>query len=135
MWTRFTRRTRTNLGVPSGGTCAAFLLAIVLLLCHGVFGAEHLIPSYHAGATDHVERSPLLTIEDEPGGWSPLDGEHDAAYYATLLAALLLLAATLGPGLPVVLCGVRGHRVAFCRPPRVSPPRGPTAPLLQVFRL
>ncbi|QIN84491.1 hypothetical protein GBA63_18970 [Rubrobacter tropicus] len=135
MGTRFTRRTRTNLWVPSGGACAAFLLAIALLLCHGIFGAEHLTPPYHAGATDHVERSPLLTVEDELGGWPPLDGGDDAAYYATLLAALLLLAAVLGPGLPVVLCGVRGHRMSFCHPPRVPPPRGPTAPLLQVFRL
>ena len=133
--TRFARRTRTDLWGPSGGACASFLLAIALLLCHGVFGAEHLTISYQSGATDHVERSPLTTVEGEPGEWPPLDGEGDAAYYATFLAALLLLAAVLGPGLPLVPCGVRGYRGSPCRPRRVPPPRGPTAPLLQVFRL
>lgn len=138
--TRFAPRARTNpwdtsFWVPSPGACAAFLLAIALLLCHGVFGAEHLSTSQHAGATDHGERSPLPTFEDEPGGWPHLDGGGDAAYYATLLAALLLLAAVLGPSVPTALCGVRGHRVVSCRPRRVPPPRGPTAPLLQVFRL
>ena len=141
--TRFARRARTHLRdasfwVPSPGACAAFVLAIALLLCHGVFGAEHLTASYHAGAadpTEHVERSPLPAVGDEPGGWPPIDGEGGAAYYATLLAALLLLAAVLGLGPPAALCGVRGHRVVSCRPRRVPPLRGPTAPLLQVFRL
>ena len=141
--TRFARRARTNLRDasfwgPSPGVCAAFVLAIALLLCHGVFGAEHLTASYHAGAagaTEHVERSPLPTVGDEPGGWPHLDGEGDAAYYATLLAALLLLAAVLGLGRPPALRGVRGYWKSYCPPRRVPPPRGPTAPLLQVFRL
>ena len=141
--TRFVRRAATNLWDksfwnPSPGAYAAFLLAIALLLCHGVFGAEHLTTSYHAGAadaTDHVERLPLPTVEDEPGASPHLGGEGDAAYYATLLAALLLLAAALGPGLPVFLRGVRGHRASYCPPRRVPPFRGPTAARLQVFRL
>ena len=127
---KFARRARTNLRDASGGAGAAFLLAIALLLCHGVFGAGHLTTSYHAAyqpsATDHAEgRSPLTTVEDE----------DDAAYYATLLAALLLLAAVLRSGPPIVLRGVRGYRGSPCCPRRVPPPRGPTAPLLQVFRL
>ena len=135
MWTRFARRTRTNPRVPSGGACAAFLLAIALLLCHGVFGAEHLTTSYHAGATEHVERSPLLLVEDDSGKWPPLDGEVDATYYATLLAALLLLAAVLSPGRSIALGRLHGNRGSPCRPRRVYPRRGPTTSRLQVFRL
>lgn len=121
--------------VPFGGESLAFLLAVALLLCHGVFGALHLLPD-RAGPADHGERPPLLLGEGASQGQPADDGPVDEEYFAVLFVVLL------GLGLVVRLSIGPRNRASISRPykplPRslfLPPPRGPTAPLLQVFRL
>lgn len=121
--------------VPLGGGSLAFLLAVALLLCHGIFGAEHLLPD-RAGPADHGERSPLLVGDGVSQGQPSEDGPVGEEYFAVLFVVLLVL------GLVVLLGTGPRDRVSISRsyellprPLFLPPPRGPTAPLLQVFRL
>ena len=114
------------------------LLAGTLLLCHGVFGALHLVcnPPRCAGAIDH-------SAGHEPAaGAAPDAHEHPAdhgtgtEYFAVVAGLLGLLVGLLpmsapsrvgiGMGWPSVL---RRAYVVF------RPARAPTSPTLQVFRL
>ncbi len=114
---------------------------MVLLACHGFLGAPHHLPglpdhSHHAThpAGEHPSHAPA---EGLPDGHPGLHLGHSG--YAVVLISVLL-----GAVLGLLLSGVRawGKTAAASRPigrylpPLVlHPPRGPTAPLVQVFRL
>lgn len=109
------------------------LLVATVLFCHGVYGYSHQL---------QVD-SPASAMSME-GHHSPMDGESSGGhvmtagnYFAAFLvaffgAALLLRVWSTGP-LPR-LAGIppfeRRSQTTF-----LHPPRGPTTPLLQVFRL
>ncbi|QIN80991.1 hypothetical protein GBA65_21280 (plasmid) [Rubrobacter marinus] len=121
------------------------LLVGALLLCHGVLGFAHQT-TCHGGceATDAVAVSSYAHGEHGPGdaggdvssGGAQDSGQAPAGYFAVALA--LFGAAFVG-----WLIGATGRReTAVLRPyrPRALPalaclPRGPTLPVLQVFRL
>ncbi len=121
----------------SRGRLLALLLVGTLLLCHGVFGVMHLCSASHASTSHgHEHHSPT----DAGAGVQEHVACHlmDVAhYFAVFLAALL------GLVLWLLLKGARlwGRVTAplvfyrRLRPPVFHPPRGPTLPVLQVFRL
>ena len=122
---------------PIGRQLLALLLVGTLLLCHGLFGALHLCSASHASASHgHEHHSPTETGagDQEHAVCHLMDVAH---YFAVFLAALL------GLMLWLLLKGARvwGRVVAplvfdrRLRPPVFHPPRGPTLPVLQVFRL
>ena len=123
----------------------ALLLVGTLLLCHGVFGAMHLCSYSHASASHvHEHHSPPADAGDPADAGAGVQEEHavchlmDVAHYFAVF-----LAAFLGLVLALLLKGARlwGRVTApfvfglRLRPPVFHPPRGPTLPVLQVFRL
>ena len=121
-----------------GARQLSVLLAGTLLLCHGVFGALHLVcgPPRCAGVAEH-------SAGHEPAAGAvagvhehPADHGTGTEYFAVvagllgLLVGLLRKGATsrvaIGMGWPTVL---RWASLAF------RPARAPTSPILQVFRL
>lgn len=118
------------------------MLVVAVLLCHGVFGYAHELSP--------PEATKVPSAHSTPGPQHAMAGQHDAShsehgvgghlsaggYFAILLA--LLFGAFLLPrgGLPA---SVRLPAPAFFERRLVfrtlHPPRGPTAPFLQVFRL
>ena len=136
-------RNRSDLLV-SGKVVRLAILCLVgaLLLCHGLFGAlhlcsttEHAAPADSHLAHDHHASSEAGANTNEHPVYHLL---HAAAYYAVFLAAFLWL--VFG------LLLLKGARVwSTCTAPAASfrrfgpvvlhPPRGPTLPVLQVFRL
>ena len=132
---------------PGSGGFLAVLLIGALLLCHGILGFAHQA-SCHAGckATEPLPSSPSFYGEhgsgaagghagDGPAG-TQTGGHGTGGYFAVVL--VLFGAASLG-----LLLGARKQsETAVLRPyrPRSLPafaclPRGPTLPLLQMFRL
>ena len=124
---------------PKGRQLLALLLVGTLLLCHGVFGVLHLCPSSHASASHgHEHHSPADTgtVDHEHAVCHLMDAAH---YFAVFLVAIL------GLVLGLLLRGARlwgsvTTPLAFyfyrrLRPSISHPPRGPTLPVLQVFRL
>src|SRR5215203_7368884 len=135
-------RTRSDLLVSGKVRLAILLLVGTLLLCHGVFGALHLCSTTeHAASTDsHLAHDHHTSLEagantDEHTMCHLL---HAAAYSAVFLAAFLWLVFGL-----LLLKGARlwststAPAASFRRfgPVVLHPPRGPTLPVLQVFRL
>jgi hypothetical protein len=129
----------TNTGLSrSRNVLLALLLAGTLLLCHGVFGALHLCSASQASASHaHEHNSPMdagAGVQEEHAVCHLMDVAH---YFAVFLAAIL------GLVLWLLLKGARlWGRVSApfvfglrLRPPVFHPPRGPTLPVLQVFRL
>jgi len=137
-------RTRSDLLV-SGKVVRLAILCLVgaLLLCHGLFGALHLCSTTeHAASTDshstqdhHASSEAGANTNEHPPVCHLL---HAAAYYAVFLAAFLWLVFGL-----LLLKGARlwstitAPAASFRRfgPVVLHPPRGPTLPVLQVFRL
>jgi hypothetical protein len=115
------------------------LLAGAVLLCHGVFGALHLVCDFPAcaGAAEHA-------AEHEPAtGTAGNSHEHPAGHgagaeYFAVIAGLLSLLLTLLPkcaaGLRIWL-GTRWPAVLRRVPAVLCPPPTPTPPILHVFRL
>src|SRR5215210_3501971 len=135
-------RNRSDLLVSGKVRLAILCLIGALLLCHGVFGALHLCSTTeHAASTDshlaqdHHASSEAGANTDEHTMCHLL---HAAAYYAVFLAAFLWLVFGL-----LLLKGARlwstitAPAASFRRfgPVVLHPPRGPTLPVLQVFRL
>src|SRR5919199_2208198 len=119
------------LGFP-GGRLLALLLVGVLLLCHGVFGALHLCPASQVSASQvHEHHSPAET--------GAADLEHSAchltsdAYFGVLLFTVFLGLLLGGAWLWSRVNASRPFERRF-RPLVLHPPRGPTAPLVGVFR-
>src|SRR5215213_3981446 len=134
--------TRSNLLVSGKGRLAILCLVGALLLCHGVFGALHLCSTMEHAASadshlthDHHASSEARANTNEHSVCHLL---HAAAYYAVFLAAFLWLVFGL-----LLLKGARlwststAPAASFRRfePVVLHPPRGPTLPVLQVFRL
>lgn len=113
----------------------ALLTVVALLLCHGFFGALHLFPDGQVAVTEvAAEGSPLTgagDAHDEPAVQSA--GKE---YFAVLVVLVLFLGLLLR-GIEAWR-GVPAPRPYFSLRTRLRvphPARGPTAPLLQVFRL
>lgn len=115
----------------------AIFLAFALLLCHGVLWGLHHCPdsqlsSAHQSHEHHLLAGNGVVDHEEPG--CHLGGGAD--YFIVLLATFLGLA------LGLLLKGVWPYKVTapFTSGRRLHalvmhPPRGPTVPVLQVFRL
>ncbi|HSK82461.1 MAG TPA: hypothetical protein VK902_03545 [Rubrobacter sp.] len=116
------------------------LLAAAVLLCHGVFGALHLVCDpleWCAGgaqhSAEHQPRSGAVDAHEHPTG-------HDVSspYFAVVALGLLGLILKLLPkcaaGLRIWL-GTRWPAVLRRVPAVLRPPPIPTLPVLQVFRL
>ena len=110
------------------------LVVVALLLCHGVFGYAHQLPQADAPAAHAAHSS---GIQSGPDG--DADGSHlGGAYFATLILLLFATSSVLllgrwvpaGARLPASPLRAGGWAVGG-----LPPPRGPTPPSLQVFRL
>lgn len=114
------------------GRLSVTLVVVALLFCHGAFGYAHQLPPADA---------PSAHVSHAAGGQMPdpaqsTDGLHlGDSYFATFLLLLLGTSLLLGGGvsvgakLPAPTLRLGGHKVGG-----LPPPRGPTPPLLQVFR-
>ena len=136
-------RTRSDLLV-SGKVVRLAILCLIgaLLLCHGVFGALHLCSTteHAASADSHLTQDHHASSEAgaNTNEHSVCHLLHAAAYYAVFLAAFLWLVFGL-----LLLKGARlwststAPAASFRRfgPVVLHLLRGPTLPVLQVFRL
>lgn len=124
-------------GAPAS-RALALLVVIALLLCHGFFGALHLLPA-NRGPAPEIAAAQEATVagagstHEDPA--VPSVGKEYFAVLVVLLLGLFLrpLLRRIGPwcrrAAPRTYSGLRTRlRVAH-------PARGPTGPLLQVFRL
>lgn len=129
---------------PGRSAALALLLAVALLLCHGVLGAHHQMhevanadgsPAFEHPAHGSVSHMGAHSVEQQP------NGEHDGCSTCVAYAAVLLIVS-----LKVLLWLLNGT-LAWTRKaepslpslglatPVSNPTRGPTLPVLQVFRL
>ena len=113
------------------------LLAGILLFCHGVFGALHLVCDL-PGCADGLEHA----VEHHPAPGAADAHEHPAGhgtgpeYFAVVASLLSLLLSLLSKGAPSwVPLGVRRPPALRRAPAVVRPPLTPSSPVLQVFRL
>ena len=134
---RAVRRARARRGA------VALLLAVAVLLCHGLYGASHQVhrfgpedPSQDVShANQHHGAHSALGGDDQGEGHA---GHPDGISYAATLSAVLLAAA-----FAVALGGARiGVRAALAADPGLQAPpsflrsaRGSPLTVLQVFRL
>ena len=116
------------------------LLAGAVLLCHGVFGALHLVCDpleWCIGGAQHSAEHQTSTGAGDAHDHPP---SHDVstAYYAVVALGLLVLILRLLPecaaGLRIWL-GTRWTALLRRVPAVLRPPPTPTAPVLQVIRL
>lgn len=140
---RAIRGTRACLGTRRG--TAALLLAVAVLLCHGLNGASHQVHRFGPEApgrvvphgTQHHEAHDTHAAHGGDDQGEGHAGHADGMAYAASLSVALLAAA-----FAVALGGARiGARVALTADPgRRYPPsslcsaRGSPLPVLQVFR-
>lgn len=115
------------------GRLFVLLIVVALLFCHGAFGYAHQLPPTDA----HAAHGAQMESGHQPGPDQGAGQTHPGvAYFATLLALFF--------GTFLLLCGrvmastrllapVTEHRGCWAKIP--FPPRGPTLPSLQVFRL
>jgi hypothetical protein len=114
------------------------LLAGALLLCHGVFGALHLVCDTPrcAGAQHAAEHRPAQAGAATDAHEHAAGHEAGTEYFAVVTGLLGLLLGLLPKGAPVRV-GMRARRARVLR--RASavfrPARAPTLLTLQVFRL
>jgi hypothetical protein len=137
---RTTSTTRDGLSFTgtSASRSLALLVAVALLLCHGFFGALHLFPA-DRGPTPELAVAQEATLagagsaHEDPA--VPSVGEE---YFAVLVVLLLGLVLGLLPRRICPWCGRPAPRTYSGLRTRLRvahPARGPTGPLLQVFRL
>jgi hypothetical protein len=123
----------------------ALLLAAALLLCHGAFGAHHQAhqtatgpPHQHApGHASHEGHGGASGL----GTWGHAEG-HGGGCSSCVAYSAVMLVVSLG-ALLALLQGVRpSTSIAAPTPaplgfvtPVLHPARGPTLPILQMFRL
>ena len=123
---------------PLSANQLSVVLAGTLLLCHGIFGALHLVcsPPVCAGAAEH-----LAAHEAETGGAAnahehPMDHGAGTEYFAVVAALLGLLLGLFPRGATArVRIGMGWPPVRRRAPIVFRPARAPTSPTLQVFRL
>jgi hypothetical protein len=115
------------------------LLIGSLLLCHGVFGALHLVCDpleWCAGAQHSAEHETAAGAGDTHE--YPTGHDVSTAYFAVVALGLLVLILRLLPkcaaGLRIWL-GTPWTAVLRRVPAVLRPPPTPTPPVLQVFRL
>ena len=124
------------LGATGGrGRVVAALLVVALLLCHGALGALHQASSWtveHDASGHHAPAAPPASTDHHAAG-AVAHADYAAVLFVVLIgAALALLWGRLQ---------ARGAAASPHAPRRVflrlalPPPRCPTPPLLQVFRL
>ena len=124
--------------VSGPGRFSVFLIVVALLFCHGAFGYAHQVSpvdiTVEKGA--HSAHAVHDTGVHQVGQNGNTEGTHlGDAYFATLMLLLFGAALLVGGGAPA------GKRLAIPGPRmdrgvwRLYPPRGPTTPRLQVFRL
>ncbi len=114
------------------------LLAGTLLLCHGLFGVAHLVcDPPRCLAAEHAAEH-----QDAQAGTAAGEREHSAGH-GTATEYFAVLAGLLGLLVDLLPKGVASRvGIPACQPPVVRreptvfcPARGPTPPVLQVFRL
>jgi hypothetical protein len=116
------------------------LLAGAVLLCHGVFGALHLVCDPLEWCIGGVQHSAEHQTSTGAGDAHEHHTGHggSTAYFAVVALGLLVLILRLLPkcaaGLRIWLGG-RGPAVLRRVPAVLRPPPIPTLPVLQVFRL
>jgi hypothetical protein len=115
------------------------LLIGMLLLCHGVFGALHLVCDpleWCAGAQHSAKHQPQSGAGDAHE--HPTGHDVSSAYFAVVALGLLALILRLLPkcaaGLRIWL-GTRWTALLRRVPAVLRPPPTPALPVLQVFRL
>ena len=138
------RNADQRLPINTGRSAAlALLLAVALLLCHGVYGWHHQAHQTPTGTTPR-QHAPEHSSHEGPAndirGGDAQGQEGDCSNCVEFTAVLLVLYL-------VALLAARGavcprtsvfavRRFAFWPVPGVShPARGPALPALQVFRL
>ena len=122
---------------PPGIDHLSVLLAGTLLLCHGIFGALHLVcdPPVCAGAAEHPAGHELAAgaagVHEHPA-----DHRAGTGYFAVVAGLLGLLLGLLPKGAPPrVGIGTEWPTVLRWASAVFRPARAPTLPTLQVFRL
>jgi hypothetical protein len=115
------------------------LLVGTLLLCHGAFGALHLvcIPPQCAGDAEHSAEHQAAAGGAGDSHEHPADHGMSTEYFAVLAVGLLgLLLGLIRNGSPLrIRLEVRRPAVLHLVPAVIRPPPIPTPPSLQVFRL
>ena len=120
------------------GRLSVSLVVVALLFCHGAFGYAHQVSPLDVPVEKgaHSAHAVHAAGGQHPGEDRGADGPHMGdAYFATLLlllfgTSLLLGAVLVGGKLPAAPSWEGYHGARW-----LPPPRGPTLPLLQVFRL
>lgn len=129
----------------SRGELLSAVLVVALLICHGALGALHQVswPATPPGGMHHATaaQDAAAALQGHTSGHPPdrrAGHPVGSSDYAAALFSVLLLGTILALLLRVTpwresSSGAGG--VGLARPPAgLPPPRGPTAPLLQVFR-
>jgi hypothetical protein len=117
------------------------VVVIALLLCHGVYGAAHRVHQA-PGATDHYRGAGHAAHGDGPGTVGGNTGPYDEGCFGCVAYAASLLVVSIGAVLWLLRGGPSWYEgnAAMLLPVRgpgsvLHPARGPTLPVLQVFRL
>ena len=117
------------------------MVVVALLLCHGVYGAAHQVHQA-PGATDLHHGAGHASHGDEPGTSGGHPGPYDEGCFGCVAYAASLLVVSIGAVLWLLRGGPswdEGNAAMLLqvRKPRavLHPARGPTLPVLQVFRL
>jgi hypothetical protein len=122
---------------PTSDRLLALLVIWALLLCHGAFGALHLIPDpvlQPIAAGEHATTHHLSGAHGGVPEERPVPHHTDVEYFAVLLGTLL---GALYLWLLLLSDWVFTTRRFVGSPPATvfNLPRGPTLPFLQVLRL
>jgi hypothetical protein len=118
----------------------AVLLVGALLLCHGAFGALHLVcyPPQCAGDAEHAAHHQLAAGGVGDSHEHSADHGTSTEYFAVLVVGFLgLLLGLLSKGTPLRISVAARWPAVLRRVPAVlfRPPPTPTPQTLQVFRL
>jgi hypothetical protein len=124
---------------PLGVRQLSMLLVGTLLLCHGAFGALHLVcfPPECAGDAEHAAQHQAVAGTVGDAHEHSADHGMSTGYFAVLAVGLLGLLLGLLPKRAPLRITLAAPWPAFVGPvPAVShPPPTPTPRVLQVFRL
>lgn len=122
-----------RVGGSGSGRFTVVAIAVALLFCHGAFGYAHQLPQGEVQATPAAHAAGV----HQPDSGETTDGAHPgAAYFATLLLLVFGTLLALGDWRPAAArLPVPTALRNFYRARVLPPPRGPTLPSLQVFRL